>query len=419
MADATCYMCFEEKQLNNDGTSCWCDSALEAVAYPRCLRGMLRHAVVEHADLLPTSGERLGTILDAFDGASSGVMRRSPISSAARLLYKDVSKDDIGMRASTVMAFMQAVTAFLRDVCKQDVRFYGAHDEAPMERVEQGLATIVAYRWRASQAIRESKAVAVVLSMPVMCVGTQGHAFSYIRCNEDPEYWMLANAYRDKTIGPGDLVHTTIAFRDKGVFNPMSDELVTSSRFSIRYGVLPANAQSPQCTQCIIVYGLVPQVARPLAWPPRIPRLEREGARAAILRHVFPQIQGAAASLEDACVQLGSAAAYTDAADSAFVEKAKATGKVCIEVPLLVEDEFHLMAIVLHKGAEDNEWALFDEDDDTRPALIFESRLFDIFHARAGSTPIATHFNIAYHGKTLGLLGARCAYATGEDPATS
>lgn len=48
-------MCFEEKQLNNDDASCWCDSSFEALVYPESIRGMLRHAIEHHADLLPRS----------------------------------------------------------------------------------------------------------------------------------------------------------------------------------------------------------------------------------------------------------------------------------------------------------------------------------------------------------------------------
>jgi len=413
MANDTCYTCFEEKQLNNDGASCWCDSSLEALAYPKCLRDMLRNAVSHHAAQLPTSAGHLADVLNALDGQPEGaVAKHTRVSSVARSFFDDVTPHDEGAPGRVggfAEDFMKNVTAFLHDVCKQDVQFYESGTTPPLARISAA-PMIVAFK-RAPQDVQADRVVSIVLSMPTMRGIDDGHVFSYIRCNDDAEYWMLADAYGDRNSDKGSLVHTTIAFREKGVFNPMGDGLLTSGRFNIRYGTIYANTQSPLLDPgCIIVYGDVHRTAHGLssAWPPRIPRRDGEGARSAILRHVFPNGQDAK-TLKQACDLLGNAAAYSDDADETFVQKAKASGKMCIEVPSYIEDEHHLMAIVLHK---DNEWALFDEDDDdTRPALLFESRQFIMFSGRMGAAPRGGRFNIAYHGTKLGLIGAKCAYA--------
>lgn len=411
MAGETCYTCFEEKQLNNDGASCWCDSSLEALAYPKCLRGMLRNAVSQHAEKLPRSADRLDEVLNALDGQPpDAVAKHARVTSVARSLFDDVTPQHKGASRVGGFAekFMKNVTAFLRDTCEQDVQFYESGVTPPTGRINAA-PTIVAFK-RAPPDVQVDRVVSIVLSMPAMRDVYDGHAFSYIRCNDDADYWMLADALGNWDADNGSLVHTTIAFREKGVFNPMGDGLLTSGRFNIRYGTIYANTQSPLLDPgCIIVYGDVHRThgASP-AWPPRIPRSDGEGARSALLRHVFPSAKDAK-TLKKACELLGSAAAYSDDADEAFVQKAKASGKLCIEVPSYIEDEHHLMAIVLHK---DDEWALFDEDDDdTRPALLFESNQFKMFGTRMGAAPKEGIFNIAYHGTNLGLLGAKCAYA--------
>ena len=242
--------------------------------------------------------------------------------------------------------------------------------------------------------------------------GKFSHAFSYIRCNEDPEYWMLADSYRDADVVAGGFVNTTLAFRQKGVFDPTGDGLLLCGRYSVRYGFIHANTQSTMLQECGIVYGMVQPAAHRPPWPHRIPRRDGETARAAILNHVFPECDAQGGTLKQIADRMGDAVKYSDNTDENFIRGAKASGKMCIEVPARL-GEWHLMALVMH---ENDEWAVYDEDeDDDRPAFIFRCSSFEMFETKSCGRVSTGIFNITYHGNMLGLIGARCVYEDSSD----
>ena len=147
MSDDACYMCFEEKQLNNDGTSCWCDSGLEVLAYPKCTRNQLRTAVTKHASLFPRSAERLIDALDEFDGMPvSQSDAFAPAASVARVLYNDVVPKDkrVGMVGNSVLTFLRTTVRFLREKCNQDIWLYESSEDGADARIVTGATTIVA-----------------------------------------------------------------------------------------------------------------------------------------------------------------------------------------------------------------------------------------------------------------------------------